>query len=164
MRTVRGLSIILLSLVVLAAACGDDGPTVIDSGAPSEPSTTTSTTTTTEPDEDEGDNGNGNDDGDEGGDEDGTLSCDDDPNPRINGTLATVEVTGECEEVKVRGTANTVTIESTGRLDVDGEAHQVTVGAVDEIKADGTGNTISYEGSPDIEDDGCEGCLVTESG
>lgn len=161
MRTVRGLSIILLSLVVLAvfAACGDDGPTVIDSGAPSEPSTTTSTTTTTQPDEDDGNN----DDGDEGGEEDGTLSCDDDPNPRIDGTLATVEVTGECEEVKVRGTLNTVTIESTGRLDVDGEGHQVTVGAVEEIKADGTGNTISYEGSPDIDEDGCEGCVVTET-
>jgi hypothetical protein len=79
-----------------------------------------------------------------------TIRCGPKGQLEINGSGHHLTVTGECESVEVNGTGNTVSVEATAVLDVNGVGNAVTwkrgVGAAKpKVSRTGLNNTVSQE-------------------
>lgn len=55
-----------------------------------------------------------------------TVACSGDTEVSIKGASNDITLTGECKSVSVRGSANTVRIDTVGRLEVKGSANNVS--------------------------------------
>ncbi len=101
-----------------------------------------------------------------------TVECDGGGEVYVIADGSDVIITGDCTEIDLLGSGNTVEIASSLELDVYGNDNQVgaedvrevdvygngntvTIGAVSEIDVEGSNNVITFAtGNPSIDDDG----------
>jgi hypothetical protein len=74
-----------------------------------------------------------------------THDCGKAPNASIETNSGTFTFTGRCDEVLVKGSNNTVTIEATKRIEVTGPRNTIAVTAVDYARLHSVGNTFMYQ-------------------
>ena len=81
---------------------------------------------------------------------------------QTNGT--SVKVTGQCEDIDIRGNDNTVSGEDAESLDIDGNNNEANLRNVPEVDVDGTGNTVGVEETRDIDVEGESNSVTYTSG
>ena len=77
-----------------------------------------------------------------------THECANEPNALVNFTDATLNMTGTCERIVVKGANNKIRIEAAKRIDVDGAKNIIQIDAADTIRVNGVGNTVTYRKRP----------------
>ena len=93
-----------------------------------------------------------------------TVTCDGggDIDVQTNGT--SVKVTGQCEDIDIRGNDNSVSGDDAESLDIDGNNNEANLMNVPEIDVDGTGNTVGVEQARDIDVEGESNSVTYASG
>ncbi|MBE0009143.1 MULTISPECIES: DUF3060 domain-containing protein [unclassified Arthrobacter] len=107
-----------------------------------------------------------------------TVQCDGGGDVDVRADDVTLTVRGECEEIEIDGSGNTVTAENTREIDVqgnnnsvtatdvrdlslEGTANTATLTSVEEIDVEGPDNTVTYEtGTPEIDDEGSNSTIT----
>ncbi|WP_028280061.1 DUF3060 domain-containing protein [Arthrobacter sp. H5] len=102
------------------------------------------------------------------------VRCDGGGQVEIRADNVTLTVTGECQEVEIEGSENTVTVQNPDEIEVQGNSNTVTatdirelaleggsnsavLTSVQEIDIQGTKNSVTYEtGRPRIDDEGAD--------
>lgn len=75
-----------------------------------------------------------------------------------------VTITGDCQEISIRATGVTVTIEETIELDVLGHGSVVTATTVRELEVVGNGNDVTLESVREIDFEGDDNTVAVASG
>ncbi|GAB3542795.1 DUF3060 domain-containing protein [Arthrobacter tecti] len=101
-----------------------------------------------------------------------TVRCDGGGDVDVRADNVTLTVSGDCSEIEVDGTGNSVTAENSREIDVqgngntveaaevrelslEGESNTATLVSVEEIDIEGSDNTVTYEsGDPRVDDEG----------
>ncbi|NJC24120.1 hypothetical protein BJ994_003196 [Arthrobacter pigmenti] len=101
-----------------------------------------------------------------------TVRCDGGGDVDVRADNVTLTVSGDCSEIEVDGTENSVTAENSREIDVqgngntveaaevrelslEGESNTATLVSVEEIDIEGSDNTVTYEsGDPRVDDEG----------
>ena len=93
-----------------------------------------------------------------------TVTCNGggDIDVQTNGT--SVKVTGQCEDIDIRGNDNSVSGEDAESLDIDGNNNEANLRNVSEIDVDGTENTVGVEETRDIDAEGESNSVTYASG
>lgn len=107
-----------------------------------------------------------------------TVQCEGGGDVDVRADDVTLTVRGECEEIEIDGSGNTVTAENTREIDVqgnnnsvtatdvrdlslEGTANTATLTSVEEIDVEGPDNTVTYEsGTPEIDDEGSNSTIT----
>jgi len=79
-----------------------------------------------------------------------------------NGT--SVQTTGQCEDIDIRGNDNSVSGENAESLDIEGNSNSANLMNVPDIDLDGTANTVGVEETRDIDVEGESNSLTYASG
>ena len=74
-----------------------------------------------------------------------THDCGKDASATFNGNDGTYTLTGKCDEVKVVGNRNKVTIESAKTVQVTGNENTVAVDATDAVRTSGSKNNVTWK-------------------
>ncbi|MCQ2002197.1 DUF3060 domain-containing protein [Arthrobacter zhaoxinii] len=93
-----------------------------------------------------------------------SITCSDGGDIDVETSGASVQATGQCEDIDVDGNANSVTGEDSESLDIEGSNNEVTLRNVPDIDVDGTANTVGVEQTGDIDVEGENNSVTYTSG
>lgn len=93
-----------------------------------------------------------------------TVQCDGGGDIDVRADDVTLTVRGECEEIEIDGSGNTVTAENTREIDVQGNNNSVTATDVRELSLEGTANTATLTSVEEIDVEGPDNTVTYESG
>lgn len=93
-----------------------------------------------------------------------TVQCDGGGDVDVRANDVTLTVRGECEEIEIDGSGNSVTGENTREIDVQGNNNTVTATDVRELSLEGTANTATLTSAEEIDIEGADHTVTYESG
>ena len=77
---------------------------------------------------------------------------------------SSVQTTGQCEDIDIRGNDNSVSGEDAESLDLEGSNNSANLRNVPDVEVDGTGNTVGVEETRDVDVEGENNTVTYTSG
>ena len=93
-----------------------------------------------------------------------SITCSGGGDIDVEANGATVQTTGQCEDIDIRGNDNQVSGEDAENLDLEGTNNEATLRNVPDLEVDGTANTVGVEETRDIDVEGENNTVTYTSG
>lgn len=93
-----------------------------------------------------------------------TVECDGGGDIHIEADEVQLTLTGDCEDIEVDGSENSITGEDTASLDIEGDTNSVTLESAGEVTVEGDENSVAVEEATTIDVDGEDNSVTYVSG